>query len=252
MRLLLSSIESEQPAKKVLLQKTLNKFFRQVHNVPFSTHLSKRWLQRRLKTQVERCRRALDPLRVVVGATQLWPVIGAPTTSYSGWLTTDIASLDILDPKDWNSVFPVESIDKILAEHVFEHLTAEQFRAFLRVVQVFLSPRGSVRVAVPDGFHPDPAYIEYVRPGGSGPGAHDHKVLYDYLEFTRILAEEGWEYVLLEYFDEQGEFHRTKWSEADGFVGRSAAYDSRNKERPLSYTSLIVDFRPKGESRKAG
>lgn len=34
-----------------------------------------------------------------------------------------------------------------------------------------LKPGGYVRVAVPDGFHPDPAYIEMGRPGGYGTGS---------------------------------------------------------------------------------
>ncbi len=46
---------------------------------------------------------------------------------------------------------------------------------------------------------------------------------------------------LLEYFDEAGNFHRSPWDASDGFVARSADYDPRNKEKPLSYTSLIVD-----------
>ena len=101
---------------------------------------------------------------------------------------------------------------------------------------------------MPDGFHPDPTYIEHTRPGGSGPGAQDHKILYDHLTFTRILAEEGWEHTLLEYFDERGVFHRTGWSAKDGFVKRSADHDPRNRARPLSYTSLIIEFRPKAET----
>jgi len=45
-----------------------------------------------------------------------------------------------------------------------------------------------LRVAVPDGFHPNPGYIERVKPGGTGPGAGDHKILYTYRTLSAILS----------------------------------------------------------------
>jgi predicted SAM-dependent methyltransferase len=151
-----------------------------------------------------------------------------------------------LNPAHWSYIFPQGSIDRILAEHVIEHWTEDDFRLFLRVVQPFLSEQGFIRIAVPDGFHPDPSYIDYVKPGGSGSGSDDHKVLYNYIAITRILSEEQYNYNLPEYFDEAGQFHCSPWEISDGFVERSADYDSRNKERSLSYTSLIIDVWPRG------
>jgi len=173
-------------------------------------------------------------------------VIGSASKSYEGWLNTDLPILDALNPAQWNYIFPRGSLDRILAEHVIEHWTEHEFRLFLRIIQPFLSEQGFTRIAVPDGFHPDPSYIDWVKPGGIGIGADDHKVLYNHIAITGVLSEEGYDHNLLEYFDEAGQFHCSPWEISDGFVARSADYDHRNKENPLSYTSLIVDAWPRG------
>jgi predicted SAM-dependent methyltransferase len=103
-----------------------------------------------------------------------------------------------------------------------------------------------LRIAVPDGFHPDPDYIEYVRPGGTGAGADDHKVLYNYKLLSEQLRRAGFEVTLLEYWDENGDFHFRPWSSRDGYISRSRDHDERNQNGTLAYTSLIVDaIKPK-------
>ena len=47
------------------------------------------------------------------------------------------------------------SIDAILAEHVWEHLAEEEGLAAAKCCYRYLRPGGYLRVAVPDGFHPD-------------------------------------------------------------------------------------------------
>ena len=172
-------------------------------------------------------------------------VIGAASTNYEGWLNTDLPILDALNSSHWSYIFPRGSIDRILAEHVIEHWTEDAFRSFLRAVRPFLSEQGFIRIAVPDGFHPDLSYIDWVKPGGVGVGAGDHKVLYNHIKIRGVLFEEQYDYILLEYFDEAGQFHCSSWDVSDGFVTRSADHDPRNKEVPLSYTSLIVDAWPR-------
>jgi predicted SAM-dependent methyltransferase len=172
-------------------------------------------------------------------------VIGACSRTYEGWLNTDLPILNALNSAHWRKIFPNGGIDRILAEHVLEHWTEESLRMFLKNIQPLMTNNGFIRIAVPDGFHPDPDYIEFVRPGGSGIGADDHKVLYDYLTFTRILSEEQYDYQLVEYFDEGGQFHCSRWDTNNGFISRSADYDPKNKIAPLSYTSLIVDTWPR-------
>jgi len=171
--------------------------------------------------------------------------LGVAHKPLEGWLNTDKNVLDMTLSAHWQTIFQPRMVDRVLAEHVVEHLTIEQFRAFLNVVRPFLAADGFVRVAVPDGFHPDPAYIEAVRVGGTGKSADDHKVLYTYQLMTDVLSQADYEYRLLEYFDADGTFHKQDWLIEDGKVRRSAEFDRRNKEIPLSYTSLIVDFWPR-------
>ena len=98
-----------------------------------------------------------------------------------------------------------------------------------------------MRIAVPDGLHPDPAYIDQVKPGGSGSGSDDHKVLYTYKTLSKLLESVGFEIRLLEYFDEEGKFHYSEWSPDDGMIRRSSRFDQRNTVVPNAYTSLILD-----------
>ncbi|HEV2395263.1 MAG TPA: hypothetical protein VG146_23180 [Verrucomicrobiae bacterium] len=180
--------------------------------------------------------RGADPLRVI---------LGAGPRKQEGWIDTDIDILDATQEWQWKEIFGRRKIDSLLAEHVWEHLSLEQAGVANRNCFRFLKPGGRLRLAVPDGLHPAPAYREHVRPGGTGPGADDHKVLYDYRLLPAMLRAAGFEVVLLEYWDEKPVFHFTEWSPADGHVSRSKRYDPRNSDGSLSYTSLIVDaFRP--------
>jgi predicted SAM-dependent methyltransferase len=185
---------------------------------------------RRLRAIVRRA----DPLRIVLGASGIHD---------AGWIPTEIGVLDILKVKQWSRVFAHNSIDAILAEHVWEHLTPEQGLLAARNCLRFLKPGGYLRVAVPDGFHPDPNYIDWVRVGGSGAGADDHKVLYNCQTFRGLFQDAGFEVELLEYFNPAGVFHASTWGPAAGKIYRSQRFDERNQNGALNYTSIIVDAR---------
>lgn len=167
--------------------------------------------------------------------------LGAGGTSYPGWLATEIQLLDITRRGDWERLLGGRQVDALLAEHVWEHLDDEQTRLANQFCHEFLRPGGRLRVAVPDGLHPDPVYREHVRPGGTGPGADDHKILYDYRLMCARLEAAGFAVTLLEYWDEHGRFHSIDWDGAGGHVVRSRRFDQRNTGGRLSYTSLIVD-----------
>ena len=188
--------------------------------------------QQAICTQVEEAQQAGRAIKII---------LGAGTTRYEGWIATDLPAFDILKHEHWARLFPPNAIDRMLAEHVIEHLTVEQFQDFLRIARIYLAPGGRIRLAVPDGCHPDPDYIERVRPGGTGEGADDHKVLYTCDLINDLLAAQGYDCQLLEYYDDAGEFHHCPWQIEDGFVRRSAFHDSRNADGRLVYTSLIVD-----------
>lgn len=172
-------------------------------------------------------------------------IIGSGYTHYKGWIHTDIDTFNILLEDNWSKYFQENTIDRLLAEHVWEHLTAEQAQLAFKYCFKYLKPGGALRIAIPDGYHPDPEYIDKVKPGGSGDGADDHKVLYNYHLLTQWLQEAGFEVKLLEYFDENGHFHQQPWKSEDGYIKRSAANDARNAGGKLVYTSLLVDaFKP--------
>ena len=188
----------------------------------------------RRKKDIYRLRRlnGVDGIRLVIGASGIYD---------EGWIHTDIEYLNLLKAKDWERFFQPGSIDAILAEHVWEHLTEEQGLEAARRCFDYLKYGGYLRVAVPDGFHPSTEYIEGVRPGGTGLGAEDHKLLYDHASFSRLFAAAGFRVSLLEFFDASGKFHYSEWSTDEGKISRSSRYDWRNKDGELNYTSIILD-----------
>lgn len=157
------------------------------------------------------------------------------------WYHTDIDTLDITRTANWRKLLFTHRLDNIMAEHVWEHLTEEDTILANKNCYKYLKKNCTLRIAVPDGFHPDKRYIEAVRPGGSGAGADDHKILYNYMSLKNRLEKAGFEVHLLEYWDEKGNFHFTNWTDEGGHIIRSKRYDERNQNGVLNYTSLIVD-----------
>ena len=181
-------------------------------------------------------------LREQLRRTTDWKiVVGTSGVFEPGWIPTDIEYLNLLRADDWRQFFTEGSIAAILAEHVWEHLTPQQGLQAAQVCHRYLRAGGRLRIAVPDGCHPDPAYLRQVMVNGTGAGANDHKVLYTHETMTRLLERAGFTVTLLEYFDAAGTFHFQEWNRADGMVHRSSRYDERNAGGKLSYTSLIVD-----------
>ena len=169
-------------------------------------------------------------------------LIGAAHTSLPGWFASERNLLDLLKPATWEVYFPPSSVDVLLAEHVWEHLTPEQGIMAAATCYRFLKPGGYLRVAVPDGLHPSQEYLGWVKPGGTGGGADDHKVLYDYRSFSRVFESAGFRVELLEYFDESGRFHFNEWDAAGGKIYRSKRFARRNQGGTLlRYTSVILD-----------
>ena len=100
-----------------------------------------------------------EPLQIVVGAGNKYQ---------EGWIPIEQLTLDILKWWNWKYLFGKRKIDHILAEHVWEQLTLNEANIALKNCHHFLKGGGRVRLAAPDGHHPDPEYIEYVKPGGTG------------------------------------------------------------------------------------
>jgi len=167
-------------------------------------------------------------------------IIGAHHTNYENWLPSNIENLNLLELSSFQNLFEGKKASRFLAEHVFEHITYQDALIALKNCYQYLEKVGTVRIAVPDGFHPNPDYINMVKPGGIGEGAHDHKLLYDYKKLSKVFEEAGFKVDLLEYYDENGEFHFREWDSKDGHIIRSKRYDKRFNES-LGYSSLIID-----------
>ena len=80
---------------------------------------------------------------------------------------------------DFIKYFSKKKIKNVLAEHVLEHLTNDDLEKMIKNFYKYSDDAINIRIAVPDGFHKDEKYIDVVKPGGTGEGAHDHKNLFN-------------------------------------------------------------------------
>ncbi len=177
-----------------------------------------------------------EELKIVVGAGEF--------NNNPGWLHTNEEELNLLKREDWIKKFDPSSLAVILAEHVWEHLSYEEGIEAAKVCYEFLKPGGYIRCAVPDRFFPDEEYQEGVKVGGPGPLDHpaaSHKIVHNYKTMTSMFESAGFQVKLLEYCDEDGEFHYNDWDEKKGFIYRSKRFDYRNQDGKLGFVSLIVD-----------
>ena len=188
--------------------------------------------KRRFKDQLVKNKKSDADLKVVIGASGI---------SDPGWLATEYGFLNILNENDWLRYFATDSIDRMMAEHVWEHMTIQDGLIAARNCFRFLNNGGSIRIAVPDGNNPDLKYIDAVKPNGFGSGAKDHKVLYTQETLCQVFELAGFEVHRLEYFDEAGAFHLETWSPQDGLIRRSLKFDPRNTDGTINYISLIID-----------
>jgi len=181
--------------------------------------------------------------RLLAASPRTRIVIGAGSKHDPDWIPTQMEFLNLLKPADWEKFFQPDSIEAMLAEHVWEHLTEEEGRAAARTCFTYLKPGGYVRVAVPDGLHPSQTYREWVRVGGASPMqvANGHRVLYTYSTLRGLFENSGFRVNLYEYFDEAGTFHDHGWDEKAGKIWRSKRFDPRNRGGELVYTSIVLD-----------
>lgn len=170
-------------------------------------------------------------------------VIGAQGRFRRGWIPVEIGVLDVADPAGWARWLDEGEVDALVAEHVWEHLEPDAALRAARLCHRYLAPGARARIAVPDGHHPDPAYRRWVEPGGIGPGAWEHRVLYTVESLTELFERAGFDVRALEHFDASGDFRSVDWDPADGFVRRSLRFDRRNAGGVPRYTSLILDAR---------
>lgn len=165
-------------------------------------------------------------------------VLGAGNTRFDGWFSTDYDILNITSSRDWKMFFTPGSIDKLLCEHVLEHLSQTECTITLQHCYRYLKRGGVFRIAVPDGYRKDAEYVAEVSPPKDG-----HKMLFTIDNLVPLLEDIGFHVIPLEYFDAKEIFHFFPWDERDGYIERSFRFDTQEKFRrgDLRYTSLIVD-----------
>jgi predicted SAM-dependent methyltransferase len=186
----------------------------------------------------------IGELRKARASGRIRLVIGAAGIALPGWTATNIGLLNLLKPETWRAWLDENSVEAMLAEHVWGHLDEAEGHVAAHTCFRFLAPGGRLRIAVPDALMPDPAYQENCKIGGR----NDHKHLYDYRSLSAVLSAAGFAVRLLEYFDENGKLHLNDWSREDGHIGRSVKFDKRNQDGVIRFTSLIVDgIKPKPE-----
>lgn len=176
-------------------------------------------------------------LKVVIGAGKF--------NNNPDWVHTQEKQLNIVEENSWAESFEPNSIDALLAEHVWEHLTYEEGMKAAKLAFKYLKLGGYLRCAVPDGYFQNKEYQKIIQIGGPGPADHpasSHKIVYNVESLADLFSTAGFECDLLEYHDKAGRFHRKEWNQEDGIIFRSAKIDPRNQKK-LVFPSLIVDAR---------
>lgn len=204
------------------------------------TRLAAQQMRRQLQLAVKERLAEGRPLNLVIGAGSSETLVGGPGTPFEDWLLTDASLLNVVDAEQWRAFFPPASINKILAEHLFEHLSEEECAVAFAECFRYLETGGKLRIAVPDGNRRDPDYVAEVAPPRDG-----HKSLFTIETLPPLLERAGFKVTPLEYFDADERFHAHAWDEAEGLIKRSVRFDRQEAFRrgELYYTSLIVDAR---------
>src|SRR4030042_1790307 len=146
-------------------------------------------------------------------------IIGAGGRTQKVWISTEQGQLDLLCENDFIRILNgAVGYECMVAEHIYEHISPLLVINALSNCYKYLSPNGRLRIAVPDGFHPDKDYIDYVKPGGTGAGASDHKELYNYHSLSKLLKQVGFRVELLEWWDENKKYHAKPWYNSAGYL----------------------------------
>lgn len=171
-------------------------------------------------------------------------IIGAGKTHLDGFISTQENELNLLCEDDFKRMFSDELPDAYLAEHVWEHMTYEEGISAAKNCYKYLADGGYIRIAVPDKNFRNEWYQNMVKVGSNGDPNHpaySHKIVYDYKMISKVFEQAGFEVELLEYCDENGDFHYRYWNETDGKIGRSLRFDTRNSNGNLGMVSIILD-----------
>jgi predicted SAM-dependent methyltransferase len=162
-------------------------------------------------------------------------VLGAHTDIYEGWISTDLPHFNILKQDDWEYFFNGLKIDNLLIEHVLEHFTKDEVEYVLTQVNKYLKSGGNLRIAVPDGYHPDTDYKKLIIPPADG-----HQSVWNIDSLQKLLSAKGFNTDALEFYSEKGIFSGRVFDFTNGTITRSRHKGFKSESHP-DYSSLIVD-----------
>ncbi len=187
-------------------------------------------------------------IRIPVARSALLKIIvGAAMTRQAGWYSTNEQWLDITNAQHWKNVFCGKALlTHVLTEHVFEHLTEDETRRALGLLWQHMLPGGRIRIAVPDGYHPDSTYLKHVGIAGIGADAEDHKQLLNSDSLCRFLEDAGFVSEMREGYRGDGELVQKPINPSSGLVIRSRSNaetmaDRKGWDFVDANTSLVVD-----------
>jgi predicted SAM-dependent methyltransferase len=228
---------------KKLLRSILDQF-------PFlNSYRTQRWMRLSEKAFQKRIAAHQGPLNIIIGAMY---------SEYPGWISTNWNELDMTKAYQWQKYFGQKKIDKILMEHVLEHISEDDIRSFLKSAYNSLKPGGTIRIAVPDGYNPDTRYHEFVMPARPRVGQerseypwikptdtiigdHNHKSLLTIDSITGLLKGAGFEVTPLEYYTKDGQLVANYTNDDNGAVYRTVSKDFQCYDFGKTFNSLIVD-----------
>lgn len=209
--------------------------------------LSARQALRNLQKRVLYTYRRFAIIRPIYFSEPMKIIVGAAMTSNDGWYSTNEQWLDITNESDWKKIFRGKSLlTHVVAEHVFEHLTQDECDQALHLIASHMKSGGRIRIAVPDGAHPDPEYLRHVGINGIGADASDHKQLLTMSTLSAMLGNAGFEAQPLEGYVPGGDLLQKPYDINDGYIYRSRANSINMATRNGwdfvdANTSLIVD-----------
>ena len=200
-----------------------------------------RWLQNWLGSQRRQSRATRLLRQQIESHDRIRLAIGAESDCSEDWIAAECDQLDLVNSASWSCFLQKSSVDAILAEQVWEHLSEQDGKTAARNCFQFLRPGGYLRVAVPDGFHPSQQRQMLRSPDSSETSRAEHGSLYNHRSFAEVFLQAGFQVQLIEYFDKQGVFHSHHWDVSKGLIKRTLLFDDRNLAQPFAYTSLVLD-----------
>lgn len=174
-------------------------------------------------------------------------ILGAALTNQLGWHSTNEQWLDISSVEDWTKIFKSKRLIKCaVAEHVFEHLTPKQMETAIGLVYEHMLSGGTIRIAVPDGNHPNEDYRKHTGIGGIGDDAADHKQFLTFETLKCALEHAGFSVIHQEGYARDGSLRKKFLDPELGYINRSRSalklqIESEGWRFVDAQTSLVVD-----------